>query len=119
MSKPFYVYMLLCSDGSFYTGHTENLERRVAEHQAGEKASYTRNHRPVELVWSQEFVTREEAKETEARVKGWNRAKKNALIAGDFDLLSRLASRGREGRALRDALLHKAPQGRGKDGNGE
>lgn len=114
MSKPFFAYMLLCRDGSYYVGHTDDLDRRFSEHQAGENCRYTSTRRPVRLVWVEEFPTRDEAKEAELRVKHWNRAKKEALIEGRFDVISRLASRGREGRALRDALLRKAPQGRGQ-----
>ena len=89
--KPFFVYMLRCADGSFYVGHTDELERRVAQHTAGEIPGYTHERRPVELVWMQETATREEALAGELRVKGWSRAKKQALIAGDWDKVSALA----------------------------
>ncbi|MFO1269072.1 MAG: GIY-YIG nuclease family protein, partial [Rubrivivax sp.] len=59
--KPFFVYMLRCADGSYYVGHTDELERRIAQHRAGEIPGYTHERRPVELVWSQEAATREEA----------------------------------------------------------
>jgi len=113
MGLPFFAYMLLCADGSYYVGHTDNLGKRLHEHEAGEGCAYTRSRIPVKLVWSQEFPTRDEAKEAEHKIKGWNRVKKEALIKGRFDLISKLASRSKEGRALRDALLCKAPQGRG------
>jgi len=113
MGLPFYAYMLRCSDGSYYVGHTDDLEKRVGEHSLGQGCIYTSSRLPVELVWSQEFATREEAKAAESQVKGWNRAKKEALIAGRFDIVSALSSRNKQGRALRDALLRKAPQGRG------
>ncbi len=61
MGKPFFAYMLRCADASYYMGHTDDLEKRVAEHQAGEKCAYTFERRPVRLMWSQEFWTREEA----------------------------------------------------------
>ncbi len=61
MGKPFFAYMLRCADASYYMGHTDDLEKRVAEHQAGEKCGYTFERRPVRLMWSQEFWTREEA----------------------------------------------------------
>ena len=115
MSLPFYAYILRCSDVSYYVGHTDDLEKRMNEHRFGQGCIYTSSRLPVELVWSQEFASREEAKAAEAQIKGWNRAKKEALIAGRFDLLSALSSRSKQGRALRDALLHKAPQGRGKE----
>ncbi len=89
--KPFFVYMLRCADGSYYAGHTDDLERRVAQHDAGEIAGYTHDKRPVELVWSQETATREEALTAELRIKGWSRAKKEALIAGDWMRVSQLA----------------------------
>ena len=78
-------------DGRYYAGHTENLELRVAQHNSGEVASYTRNRRPVSLVWSKEFPTRYEALVAERRIKGWSRAKKEALIAEDWDEISRLS----------------------------
>ncbi|WP_103001345.1 TrmJ/YjtD family RNA methyltransferase [Sphingobium sp. SA916] len=87
----FHAYMLRCSDGSYYLGHTDNLESRIAQHQAGEIAGYTQNRRPVSLVWQQDFGTREEALSAEQRVKGWSRKKKEALIAGDWDMISLLA----------------------------
>ena len=61
MGKPFFAYMLRRADASYYMGHTDDLEKRVAEHQAGEKCAYTFERRPVRLMWSQEFWTREEA----------------------------------------------------------
>ena len=87
----FYAYILHCADGSYYTGHTDNLEARIGGHQSGQIEGYTRKRRPVELVWSQDFPTRIEALETERRIKGWSRAKKEALIADDWELLSLLA----------------------------
>ncbi|WP_417622750.1 GIY-YIG nuclease family protein [Parasphingorhabdus sp.] len=87
----FYVYILKCSDSSFYTGHTDNLEQRFAQHQSGFFTGYTYKRRPVELVWSEYFSTRYEALEAEKRIKGWTRAKKQALIDGDWELLSELS----------------------------
>ena len=89
--KPFFVYMLRCSDGSYYVGHTDELESRVAKHQAGEVEGYTSKRRPVELVWAQETATREEALAAEMRIKGWGRAKKEALIEGDWERIKQLA----------------------------
>ena len=88
---PFFVYILKCSDGSFYTGHTDNLEQRIGQHQNGYFKGYTYKRRPVEFVWSENFSTRYEALEAEKRIKGWTRAKKQALIEGDWELLSELA----------------------------
>jgi predicted GIY-YIG superfamily endonuclease len=87
----FWTYMLRCADASFYTGHTDNLEHRIAQHQSGEPSCYTTNRRPVTLVWSQEFSTREEAIAAERQIKGWGRRKKEALIQGDWVTIRRLA----------------------------
>ena len=87
----FYTYMLHCADRSFYVGHTNDLQTRVAQHEAGEIASYTQIRRPVKLVWSPDFSTRIEAIEAERQIKGWSRAKKLALIREDWDLISILA----------------------------
>jgi tRNA/rRNA methyltransferase len=89
--SPFHVYMLRCADGSFYVGHTDELQRRVAQHEAGELPGYTHERRPVSLVWHQETATREEALAAEMRIKGWSRAKKEALIAGDWERVKQLA----------------------------
>ena len=89
--------MLQCRDRTFYVGHTDDLELRVAQHQQGTFGGYTAQKRPVTLVWSAEFPTRYEALEAERRIKGWRREKKLALIRGDWGLISQL-SRGRKGR---------------------
>jgi predicted GIY-YIG superfamily endonuclease len=87
----FWVYILRCADGSYYTGHTDNLERRIGQYQAGECAGYTATRRPVELIWSQECATREEALSAERQIKGWGRKKKEAMMRGDWAEVSRLA----------------------------
>lgn len=87
----FWVYILRCADGSYYTGHTDNLERRIAQHQAGESSGYTASRRPVSLVWSQDFTSREEAFSSERKIKGWSRKKKEALLCGDWEEISRLS----------------------------
>jgi predicted GIY-YIG superfamily endonuclease len=87
----FWVYILKCSDDSYYTGHTEDLEVRFAQHQRGSLPCHTRSRRPATLMWSEAFDTRYEALEAERRIKGWSRAKKEALIAGDWERLSLLA----------------------------
>ncbi|MEX2648245.1 MAG: GIY-YIG nuclease family protein [Alphaproteobacteria bacterium] len=91
--------MLRCSDGSYYVGHTDDLEKRIAEHMAGEAPGWTQARRPVRLVYSEGFPTRIEALTTERRIKGWRRSKKEALIAGDWDELSRLARRSSRSRS--------------------
>jgi tRNA/rRNA methyltransferase len=87
----FWAYMLRCSDGTYYVGHTDSLERRIGQHQQGDIAGYTQKRRPVDLVWSQDFSSRIEALTAERQLKGWGRPKKEALIAGDWDLISALA----------------------------
>lgn len=94
--KPFWVYILKCSDASYYTGHTDDLERRMAQHVSGEVFScYTFSRRPVTLVFSQPCATREEALAAELKIKGWSRKKKEALMRGDWAEVSRL-SKGRK-----------------------
>ena len=93
----FHTYILRCADGSYYVGHTEDLEHRLAEHQAGTTGGYTARRRPVMLLWTQSFQTREEAFAAERQLKGWSRAKKEAMIAGDWGLVSILARGGKVG----------------------
>ncbi|MBO9576138.1 MAG: GIY-YIG nuclease family protein [Sphingobium sp.] len=88
---PFWTYMLYCGDRSFYVGQTDDLETRIAAHDQGGASDYTARRLPVKAVWSQEFGSRAEALEAERQIKGWNRAKKLALIRGDWDLISNLA----------------------------
>jgi putative endonuclease len=87
----FHCFILLCADGSYYCGHTDNIDLRVAQHQSGYFPGYTYKRRPVQLVWNDAFQTRDDAKAAEKRIKGWGRAKKEALIAGDWVLISQLA----------------------------
>ncbi|MBM3943122.1 MAG: GIY-YIG nuclease family protein [SAR202 cluster bacterium] len=87
----FYVYILRCSDGSYYTGHTDNLEARLVAHQRGAIEGYTFSRRPVQLVFAEQFSSRQDAFERERQVKGWSRAKKDALIRQDWDSLKWLA----------------------------
>jgi len=75
----FYVYILKCSDGSYYTGHTDNLEKRISEHQAGSYEGYTASRLPVELIFVETCASRIEALEAERKIKTWNRKKKEAL----------------------------------------
>ncbi|BBC71066.1 excinuclease ABC subunit C [Altererythrobacter sp. B11] len=93
----FYAYLLRCNDGSYYAGHTDDLDQRMAQHQTGALGGYTAARRPVTLVWSGDFPTREEAFAAERRVKGWTRAKKEALIAGNWERVRALA-RNRQGK---------------------
>lgn len=88
----FWVYILHCADGSYYTGHTDDLDRRMAQHEQGSITDcYTCSRRPVSLVFSQPCTTREEAMAAEHQIKGWSRKKKEAMIRGDWNEVSRLA----------------------------
>jgi putative endonuclease len=92
----FWAYILRCADGRYYTGHTDNIERRLAEHQGGGFCDFTSRRRPVELVWCENFPTRLDALEAERRIKPWSRAKKEGLIAGDWAKVSHFARPPRE-----------------------
>ncbi|AVA15946.1 GIY-YIG nuclease family protein [Sphingopyxis sp. MG] len=98
----FWTYMLHCRGGAFYVGHTDNLQRRVGEHESGLIPGFTADKRPVVLVWSEEFPTRIEALASERRIKGWSRAKKMALIRGDWPRISALA-KGKSGASTSSA----------------
>ena len=88
------LYMLRCSDGSYYVGTTrDSLEKRVHEHQTGAYDGYTAHRRPMKLVFQQGFERIEEAVSAERQVKGWRRDKKEALIQGDYPALPLLVSR--------------------------
>lgn len=89
-----WLYILRCSDGAYYTGTTRaDLERRVAEHQSGHYPGFTSQRRPVVLVYSEYFDQIVDAIAAERQIKGWSRAKKEALMAGDFNRLEQLAKR--------------------------
>ena len=77
-----YTYILRCADGTYYTGWTNNLEKRLAAHNAGVASKYTRSRRPVELVYHECFETKEEAMSREWRIKQLTRTQKEALING-------------------------------------
>jgi putative endonuclease len=89
-----YVYIVLCQDGSFYTGSTRgSLEDRVNQHNAGSFGGYTATRRPVRLVYSEYFDRIVDAVSAERQIKGWSRAKKEALLRGDFEALKVLSRR--------------------------
>jgi tRNA/rRNA methyltransferase len=96
----FHAYLLRCADGSYYAGHTDDLELRLAQHQRGEMPGYTQKRRPVTLAWTEGFPERDQAFAAERRIKGWSRAKKEALIRGDWEALRELSKRSS---VLRDA----------------
>lgn len=90
--------MVLCDDGSYYVGVTNNVDRRVAQHNLGEdKNSYTFSRRPVHLVYASEFHHANDAINAEKQIKRWSRAKKAALAKGDFEGLSCLSRRKSQG----------------------
>ena len=86
-----YMYILECADGSYYTGSTKDMERRLAQHQAGEGANHTRKRLPVKLVYFETFSRIDKAFYREKQVQGWSRKKKEALINSQFEELHRLA----------------------------
>ena len=86
-----YMYILLCDDGSYYTGSTNNLELRLQQHFAGEGANHTKKHPPVELLYYKEFDRIDEAFYREKQVQGWSRKKKEALINRENEKLPELS----------------------------
>lgn len=90
--KQYFVYILLCSDDSYYTGITNDLERRLEEHRAGYNQScYTYKRRPLKLVFYEMFTDANQAIAFEKQVKGWRREKKEAIINGDWNALPKLS----------------------------
>ncbi|MET1257854.1 GIY-YIG nuclease family protein [Flagellimonas sp. DF-77] len=87
-----YVYILECSDGSFYVGSTVNLEQRILQHQNGEGANYTRKRVPVKLVYVEQYLRIDTAFIREKQLKKWSRIKKQALINGELEKLPKLAT---------------------------
>jgi len=86
-----YVYILECSDGSYYTGSTINLDERLKEHQDGRGANHTKKRLPVDLLYVEEYLSIATAFEREKQIQGWSRAKKEALVGGKLDDLPELA----------------------------
>ncbi len=90
--ESYYVYIVKCRDNSYYTGVTNDIERRIAEHNSGvDKSSYTFSRKPVELMFAYEFNDINQAITFEKQLKGWSRRKKEAVINGDWDILKVLA----------------------------
>ena len=86
-----YMYILLCSNGQYYTGSTKDLERRLAQHLSGEGANFTKKNIAIELVYFEEFQRIDEAFYREKQVQGWSQKKKEALIKGEINKLHQLA----------------------------
>lgn len=78
----YYIYILRCSDGTFYTGHARDISERIRAHNSGKAAKYTSGRSPVELVYSEVYETRSLAAKREYQIKNWSRARKQALIEG-------------------------------------
>jgi len=117
--KLYYVYILKCSDSSYYTGVTNDLEKRYAEHQSGDDPkSYVFKRRPLKLVWSEYYNDINQAIEKEKQIKGWTRVKKEALINADFDKLIELSKNSILRQAQDDTLRKKfvitGPESTGK-----
>jgi len=88
-----WMYILECADGSYYVGSTKDLERRISEHQEGLGAKYTSKRLPVKLIYGEEYDRIDDAFYREKQVQGWRRAKSEALINGEPDLLPALAKK--------------------------
>jgi predicted GIY-YIG superfamily endonuclease len=91
MPRPHVVYILRCADGSLYAGKTTDLRARLLRHAEGTACMFTRTRRPVTLVWSEPRAGFDSAARREIQLKGWTRAKKEALIAGRWDQLRSLS----------------------------
>jgi putative endonuclease len=92
--KTYYVYILKCKDGTYYTGVTSNLHERIADHKEGTHPnSYTFSRRPIELVFYTVFSSIHNAIESEKQIKKWSKAKKEAMINGEWDKLPNLAKK--------------------------
>jgi putative endonuclease len=102
---PYAIYILLCSDGTYYIGLTKDLDGRVHEHNVGANPNaYIFRRRPVKLVWNVITESYIDAFQWEHRIKGWSRAKKEALIRGDIEGIHEIVKTERKGRELRKKL---------------
>jgi predicted GIY-YIG superfamily endonuclease len=110
-----WVYILVCADGSYYAGCTTNIDQRYGEHQAGINCAYTSLRRPVVMVWAEEAQDINSAIAVERQIKGWSRAKKEALIRGDYAALPGLSKRGYRPASFETAAS-RAPQDDEKGG---
>jgi len=110
-----WMYILKCSDGSYYTGSTNNLEFRLCQHENGEGANHTKRRLPVKLVYFEEYPRIDDAFYREKQIQGWNRRKKEALINGENRSLPKLAVAYRDKNSGFGSLSHaKEPQPREK-----
>ena len=88
-----WMYILECADGSYYVGSTKNLDQRMIQHQSGKGARYTSRRLPLKLVYSEEYDRIADAYSREKQVQNWSRAKREALINGDYEKLLPLAKK--------------------------
>ena len=102
-----WMYILRCADGSYYVGSTRNLEKRLDQHYSGYGAKYTACRLPVEIVFSEEFNHIGEAYKREKQVQNWSRAKREALITGDYGRLPELARKKFRQKGLDTAEKHR------------
>lgn len=113
----FYVYMLRCADSSYYVGHTDDLDKRISQHELGLIPGYTHTRRPVKLVAVEETNTREDAIARERQIKGWSRAKKEAFIRSNWPRLQRLSKPPSPAAAFnRDRAQPSTARSRGSSG---
>lgn len=75
-----FIYVLVCADGSFYTGSTNDVEKRFSAHQSGKGGKYTRSHKPLKIVYTEMFPTKSQAMKRESEIKSWSRVKKIAQL---------------------------------------
>jgi putative endonuclease len=99
-----FMYMLECADGTYYTGSTKNLNRRLEQHWSGLGANYTAKHKPTKLVYSEEYSRIDDAFYREKQVQNWSHAKKKALIERRFE---ELKSRAKKDFSKRKNLISK------------
>ena len=85
--------MLECSDESYYIGHTDDIDKRVSEHEQGKGCAYTKTRLPIKVVYVQDFMTRDEAINAEQQLKGWSRRKKEAFIRNDWKTIKELSNK--------------------------
>ena len=90
--QDFFLYILRCFDGSYYVGHTDDIQKRISEHTNG-LCGYTRSRCPFEVVFTERFSSREDAINAEHKIKKWSRVKKEALANNDWKSLSRLSQK--------------------------
>jgi predicted GIY-YIG superfamily endonuclease len=114
MQNHFYLYILKCSDGAYYIGHTDNIEQRLSQHHLGAiNNCYTKSRRPLDLVFLQDFPTRDAAFHAERQIKGWSRKKKEALMKEDWEKIRELNLLHKKRKALED-ILRQAQDERGE-----